>query len=234
MNGLRSQTPAVPHGNHWSVGRRWTVSILIALHLMAVVAAPCATPPPSSRLAFSIASIVEPYLSAMYLYHGYRFFAPNPGPSHLVRYEVMSSDGKTVAIADRFPNLRNQWPRLLYHRYFMVSERVWSQANVIPPPPQGFQNQQQHKEYLEYRNTEHARLNATASAIARHLQGLHGGSDVKLYAQEHLIPPWMEVAQGLKIDASHLYENRYLGKLTRDGIWQWPERENDLGTVSQP
>jgi hypothetical protein len=49
----------------------------------------------------------------MYLDHGYFFFAPNPGPSHLVGIRDQSV---------LFPDRKEQWPRLLYHRYFMLSE----------------------------------------------------------------------------------------------------------------
>jgi hypothetical protein len=84
------------------------------------------------------------YVDFMYLSHGYSFFAPNPGPSHLLECEIIprgpTADGRAVHSTGRpvvakdgqamqgtsswrvFPDRRNDRPRLLYHRYFMLSE----------------------------------------------------------------------------------------------------------------
>ena len=40
--------------------------------------------------------VFRPYLEAAYLDHGYAFFAPDPGPSHLVRYELEFDDGGVI------------------------------------------------------------------------------------------------------------------------------------------
>ena len=56
------------------------------------------------------------------LANGYRFFAPEPGPSHLIRYEVTLPDGTRKE--GFFPDRAHHQPRLLYHRYFMLSEFV--------------------------------------------------------------------------------------------------------------
>ena len=63
-----------------------------------------------------------PYIEAADLNHGYRFFGPDPGPSHLIRYHLDMPDGTTRD--DVFPNLAEERPRLLYHRYFMLSEHL--------------------------------------------------------------------------------------------------------------
>ena len=53
---------------------------------------------------------------------GHRFFAPEPGPGTMVAYKVERADG-TVIEESIFPR-REIKPRLMYHRYFMLSERV--------------------------------------------------------------------------------------------------------------
>ncbi len=52
----------------------------------------------------------------MYLSHGYFFFAPNPGPAHLLEIRVEPSR------VELWPDRKAQWPRLLYHRHFMLTE----------------------------------------------------------------------------------------------------------------
>ena len=97
----------------WPPTARVVVSILLILHLAAVVIAPCATPPPRSDLALSASRLLEPYLSGAFLFHGYRFFAPNPGPGHLVRYEVTPQEELSATIEGVFPDLQQQWPRAI-------------------------------------------------------------------------------------------------------------------------
>lgn len=96
--------------------RRWLLG-LVLFHLLAVVAEPLFFYSRSDVQAgpefLALRRGLGPYVDWMYLDHGYFFFAPNPGPSHL------------VGIRDRsvvFPDRKEQWPRLLYHRYFMLSE----------------------------------------------------------------------------------------------------------------
>lgn len=108
----------------WSVRVRIIVSVLVLLHLLAVFSAPFAMPEPSSELSVGIDQITGPYTSALYMRHGYRFFAPDPGPSHLLRYEVVSSDGESI-VEGRFPDKSVHIPRLMYHRFFMISEHFW-------------------------------------------------------------------------------------------------------------
>ena len=96
------------------------ISLLVSLHVMAVFVGPWAMPPHGSELARTIAGVHGPYLQAAFLNNGYRFFAPEPGPGHLVRYEVVTRDGRKIE--GSFPDKKAQWPRLLYHRYFMLSE----------------------------------------------------------------------------------------------------------------
>ena len=121
---------------HWSPWKRRVVSALILFHLIAIFSAPFAAPPPSSQLSRRIYSVFQPYLRAVYMSHGYRFFAPNPGPSHLLRFEITLENGETETLT--FPDLEEQWPRLLYHRHFMLSESLFNFTEVSQ---QDFDNQ---------------------------------------------------------------------------------------------
>src|SRR6478752_178011 len=113
------------------------ISLLLAVHLTAVFMAPfaaaCNVFGSSSPLADPIYKAMRPYITAMFLDHGYFFFAPNPGPNHLVDYKVEFADGRPP-IEGRFPNLATERPRLLYHRHFMLSESLYN-AFVPPQPP---------------------------------------------------------------------------------------------------
>src|SRR3990172_7505683 len=92
---------------------RVAVSLLVIVHVFAVFVGPWAMPPQNSELAAGCARIFQPYLDALCLANGYRFFAPEPGPSHLVRYEITHDDGTLES--GEFPNRQQHVPRLLYH-----------------------------------------------------------------------------------------------------------------------
>lgn len=97
---------------------RRLASLLILFHVAAVVAAPLSAAP-SSRLWEMAWQFGRPYIEFFYLNHGYKFFAPEPGPTTLVAYTLHFADGSTRS--GEFPN-RSIRPRLLYHRHFMLSE----------------------------------------------------------------------------------------------------------------
>jgi hypothetical protein len=114
--------------------------LLIGLHLLAVVAEPLRffSRSPENFAAADTALLrrfLGPYVDAMYLSHGYFFFAPNPGPAHLIECQlnpesdfanINSTSINSVALDKSqwkiFPDRKDQWPRLLYHRHFMLSE----------------------------------------------------------------------------------------------------------------
>jgi hypothetical protein len=118
----------------------WLVLIAIAGHLAAVLAEPIRFFSQSETQVAPYAATwrasLAPYVEWLYLDHGYFFFAPNPGPSHLVGARILPPtdpnraeplrSGVPIDLASDvdayFPDRRAQWPRLLYHRYFMLSE----------------------------------------------------------------------------------------------------------------
>src|SRR5690349_18560099 len=94
----------------WSLRVRFIVSAALVWHLVGLLAGPISSPP--SILGDRLQSVYLPYLQAAYLNHGYKFFGPDPGPSHLVRYVVEMADGERLE--GTFPDRKAHWPRLLY------------------------------------------------------------------------------------------------------------------------
>ncbi len=126
---LDSTRPQHPVASGWSASRRAWVSLLIGLHLSAIFVAPWTAVEPRSQFGLVLRRFFEPYLQLMYLDHGYRFFAPEPGPSHLVYYQGTQPSGETVE--GRIPDPQAIWPRLRYHRWFMLSETINQHAALL-------------------------------------------------------------------------------------------------------
>jgi hypothetical protein len=103
---------------------RVLISLLLVWHLTAVFLAPLSVYP-TSRLVVQIAQQrpMQWYLDVLYLNHGYHFFAPDPGPGHLIRYELLDQSGGVLEQGE-FPNRKEQWPRLWYHRHFMLADQA--------------------------------------------------------------------------------------------------------------
>lgn len=219
----------------WSPLKRGLISLWLSLHLLAIVAAPLAGPPPSSELSRGFAANLEWYIRPMFLGHGYRFFAPNPGPSHLVRYETVMPDGTTSE--GMFPDLDEQWPRLLYHRMFMMSETVNNIANVASEEDFNAGMEAGREEVRALREAGHRlqadRIEADLSlqqaeyeravetrdvlleAIARRIAIEHGASEVRLYSVEHLIPTPLDVELGMDLNDPDLWLERQ--------VYEWKE-----------
>jgi hypothetical protein len=100
---------------------------VVAYHLLAVFLGAWMGSPPTSPFADAVARPFRAYIALTDLNHGYRFFAPNPGPSHLFRYRLGFADG--THRDGYFPDREEHWPRLFYHRFFMLSENL----NVLRP-----------------------------------------------------------------------------------------------------
>ena len=205
----------------WTIQRKLIVSCLLLFHLCAVFAAPCAAPPPASfawnwlagRRENGRDGVLVPYLRAGYLNHGYRFFAPNPGPSHLVRFEIdLKSGGQ---IEGTFPDPEDQWPRLLYHRMFMISESVFNlESPVSEQPPEGMLSDEEQRDF----DSQRALADELLKSIARRLLAEHDGERVRLFAQTHEIPFPTDVLAGQSLDAAELYSERALGEFVRDQL----------------
>ena len=183
MRKNRSKQPANPasqpvqpsrpaeHSRHPGLVVRSLISLLLLWHLFAVFMAPLSLPP-TSQLVSKIAqggpfapSLMQRYLDALYINHGYHFFAPEPGPGHLVHYDVFDDHQKQIATG-KFPDLKEYWPRLRYHRYFMLAE----QAELPFPNREAIEAQQ-----------------LTLDGYARHLLRAHDGTEARLRRDRHYI-----------------------------------------------
>lgn len=185
---------------------RWIVSVLVLFHLTAVFWAPftfaCRVGADSSApLADGLMPYLRPYIAMLYLDHGYFFFAPNPGPSFLVKYKVEYSDGRKT-VEGVFPNLSEQRPRLLYHRYFMVSTALNNSFAPVDPPPEpspppinaaptsaekrnhqlALEAYARQKEFWAQRRKQYEALHGS---IVRHLESEHPGGKVTITRVEH-------------------------------------------------
>ncbi|MEM7479272.1 MAG: hypothetical protein AAF483_30170 [Planctomycetota bacterium] len=137
------ESPAI-----YSSTAKWVVSILLLFHLTAVVAEPFRFFSLSSRGTSPAADPprewLAPYVEFTYLNHGYFFFAPEPGPSHLIdcsfqqvspgEEELGQGEDQSQRFSVRYPDREAQWPRLLYHRHFMLTENL-HQLWVPPVDP---------------------------------------------------------------------------------------------------
>ena len=162
----------------WSPARRAVVSLAICLYLAAVLVAPLASPPPASELAGRLIQPFRPLIGLLYLGHGYRFFAPDPGPGHSIRWKMTMPDGslRTGSLPDRDADR----PRLLYHRRFMISEKI---AALVPPPDAP----------ADVRERSRGEWLPLVKDLAGHLLERHGGSQVTLQLTEHYLPTPDEV-----------------------------------------
>src|SRR5262249_1195630 len=138
--------------------RRAVVSTWLVFHLAAIIIAPAAVAPSSDLIRWA-SDWFRPYLGLLYLDHGYHFFAPEPAESTLLAFVAERADGTTVR--GRIPD-RATRPRLLYHRYFMLTEHM----NDAPE---------------EFRDLWH-------ESYAQHIGRQYGATRVTLIQQTHKLP----------------------------------------------
>jgi hypothetical protein len=195
-----SSPPAWPL---WKV----VVSLWLAFHAAAIVIYPASILVPERGLLAQIRNaFFERYMEALYMVQGHRFFSPEPGPGTLVEYTIEGTEGTSQTQV--FPR-REIRPRLLYHRYFMLSERV---QDVDDPEAW----------YWMY---------------ARHLLKQEGGEAVALHRIVHLLPTPDDIIAGKQLDDPEFYEREELGRWTKVELEQPspPRRESntDGTTISE-
>jgi hypothetical protein len=111
-------------GGRPALAIRIAFTIFIVWHFTGVfLAALCV--PSSSPLVLGIAQHwpMQWYLDALYMNQGHSFFAPQVGPGHLIRYQLLDQSGREIDHGE-FPSRKEHWPRLLYHRYFMLADQA--------------------------------------------------------------------------------------------------------------
>jgi hypothetical protein len=176
---------SVPHG--WSAAARALASVGIVVYLAAVVVPPLAGPPPASDLAGLLIQPLRPLVGGLYLGHGYRFFAPDPGPGHSIRWTLHRRDGSTLT--GTIPDAATDRPRLLYHRRFMIPEKI---AALVPPPDAPEEARREAKRDWQ----------PLVKGIAGQLLERHGGERVDLEMVEHYLPAPEEVIRARNGDTA--------------------------------
>jgi hypothetical protein len=222
--------------------RRRAITACLLLHLTAVVSAPAAVAP-ASDLARGVWTFFRPYLQLLYLNHGYHYFAPDPGPSTLLAFTVEKSDG--TVHRDVIPN-RRIWPRLMYHRHFMLTESLSyiasvSEATVLAESPLPALSQTRAEEMplsdersgppgdgepidaLPEPAPVRGLLRDWYHSYARHLLDAYDGERVELVRVVHFLPQieWMQesIARGepLTLSEPQSFTEFPIGTFDREG-----------------
>jgi hypothetical protein len=158
------------------------ISLWLAFHVAAVAIYPASILVPERGLLSTIRDrFFERYMEALYMVQGHRFFAPEPGPGSLLAYEVERPDG---SVAEQVFPRREIKPRLLYHRHFMLSERV---QDVDDPETW----------YWMY---------------AQHLAHAERGNRVRLTRITHRLPTPDDILAGKQLSDAEFYSTELLGE----------------------
>lgn len=183
---------------------RIILSVLVVLHLLAVLGEPMRMFTQGRQPAAPDAGLVRrglgPYIDFAYLHHGYFFFAPNPGPSHLMDITLVDADGGRRHL--RLPDHQAQWPRLLYHRHFMLSEFLFQ---LYTPPvatsPDG-KTTPEREAWLR----ERSRFEMVRNSMEKHLAERYGATRAEIQLMEHRLPSAIEVFDDkIKLNDEKLY-----------------------------
>jgi len=177
---------------------KWRVvlSAVLAIHVVAVFAEPFRFFTRSSQRAFSpdagyIRGSLSAYIDFAYLHHGYFFFAPNPGPSHLISAQIGKvtppSQPKEIVLPDK----TTQWPRLYYHRHFMLSEFL---HNSFAPPERPEEAAFDPGIDQQWRRDRELYI-AVKSSIEKRFRVLEKTDDVLIRRIEHALPNDIQVYQ---------------------------------------
>ena len=160
---------------------RLLASLAILIYLAAVIIAPLSGPPPATDLSQVILQPFRPLLGALYLGHGYRFFAPDPGPGHAIRWVMRMPDGTTRS--GSLPDPAVDRPRLLYHRRFMIAEKI---AGLVPATDAP----------VDIRRESKPQWQPLVMGVAGQLLRRYGGVEVELSMVEFDLPAPEDVIAG--------------------------------------
>jgi hypothetical protein len=218
---------------------RLVVSLLLMGYMSTVLLGPLSNPVGSEFLTRPLARMVAPIHRSLFLGHGYRFFGPDPGPSHLVVYRVIGPGGNLIE--KRFPDRDEIWPRLMYHRWFMLSETLFQEHNFTLDKQSFAENDKELSRQVEalrlkgkrfianrmeserqqlakqYHNARQ-RIDGLVAAIARNLLQRHAGTHIEMFLQERSIPFPAAVLTGQKIS-----EPQFLSPLRKIGEFHLSE-----------
>ncbi len=151
----------------WPLWAKRLVSLLLAVHLAAMLAVALAGVP-ASQLERDFAGWFGPYPSLVALDSVHRYYAPAPPPTPILTLEITLDDGSTQL--KRIPD-RGARPRLRYQRQLALAYHLYAEFQRASRDPRG------------------PRASAWGASYARHvLLENPRGRRVVLRAQEHLIP----------------------------------------------
>lgn len=215
---------------------RIVLSIGLVLYLAIVILGPLSNPISSANLTDPLSRQVAPVHQAMFLGHGYRFFGPDPGPSHILEYKIKHADNSVIE--GHFPDREVHWPRLRYHRWFMLSETIYEESV-------GLIEENQHEEILADMNAEienlrmqnelpamnklvkqrnqseashqflKRRLRTMLQQLADYLLRENNGQSVEIFLRERLIARPVDVQSRVRLtDTRFLSEANSLGVFT--------------------
>lgn len=164
---------------------RFSLSLFVVVHLAAVSLPPLSL---QARGPLGVSPIIawmlaplDAYCQFLYLDRGYAFFAPDPGPSHLIQVAV--SDGEKVTDEVFYPDLQSQKPRLLYHRHLMLTEYLHEIYRPRVQSGTGLPSEDSSR-WIEERD----RYEQVRHSFLRHLQHVYEGKQVSLRRIEHRLP----------------------------------------------
>jgi hypothetical protein len=183
---------------------RLLISVVLILHLVVVIATPWGMVMPGSQLARRIIRYAAPYVQAGNISHGYAFFAPDPGPGHIIRYELTFEDGRKER--GQIPDLQQHWPRLRYHRHFMLTEQLAAMLEDEPPRPENPRFEKEWRQLHDRWTAQTRDFERRATSYGRHLLRTSGASEVEMQLiRHHLLSP-EEVLGGRSLRDRELYE----------------------------
>ncbi len=166
---------------------RFIVSSLLVLHLLAIFLPPLSFQTRGTLgQSPAVASLLRPlegYGQFLYVDRGYAFFAPDPGPSHLIQVAITDPQGDRQEVM--YPDRTKQWPRLMYHRHFMLTEFLFE---IYQPPLPSVEIDAFDPSEVEYWRQSRARYEYFRQSMVQHLESEHPGREIAIRRIEHLIP----------------------------------------------
>jgi hypothetical protein len=187
---------------------RTLLTLVLIAYLAVLLLGPLTVPVGSAHLTNPMARVAAPIHRALFQGHGYRFFAPQPGPGHFVECRFQMSDGPEQTI--RFPDRERHWPRLLYHRWFMLAETVFTELDGTPDS----------KSFRDAQQTLQREIDQLVRRVALAvLTEVPGATAVELVLYERSIPLPGDVADGVKLDdARYLSDPLPIGTFSREQL----------------
>ncbi len=185
----------------WSRRAKQIVSLILVVHLLAITAEPLrffsyGTTRGSSPAMDPIRSALAPYVEFAFLNHGYFFFAPEPGPSHLIQCSLEFPSGEVSNF--RFPDKRSQWPRLYYHRIFMYSEFL---NQIHAPPVDPILIKQATPSEADGWSSSRSRFEMVRDSMQQHLATRYAAKSARIERLRHILPGSdVVLKQQLKLD----------------------------------